>query len=211
MTSAFPRRAPDPADPLQQHPLDLLDRLVRERLRPDQYRLGADRASPTRSVRRADRASTVIDARGAGDLDALDLGWQKFVGREVRLAAPHGLDRPIVMDACVDQPDGYRFVYCLPFARGPAADRGHLLQRPTRRSTATAHRRADRRPMPQRRAGGSPTVEHEEAGRAAGGDGRRFRRLLARRATAPRGSACAAASSIPPPAIRCPTRCGSRC
>ncbi|MGZ8347579.1 MAG: lycopene beta-cyclase CrtY, partial [Allosphingosinicella sp.] len=36
-------------------------------------------------------------------------------GRDYRLAAPHGLDRPIVMDACVDQEQGYRFVYCLPF------------------------------------------------------------------------------------------------
>jgi lycopene beta-cyclase len=82
---------------------DLLDALVRDRLRPDQYRLGET----------ADRID--IDARGAANLEALDLGWQKFVGREVRLAAPHGLTRPIVMDACVDQTDGYRFVYCLPF------------------------------------------------------------------------------------------------
>jgi len=85
---------------------DLLDKLVRERLRPDQYRLGET----------ADEAAIDIDARGAANLDALDLGWQKFVGREVRLAAPHGLTRPIVMDACVAQQDGYRFVYCLPFA-----------------------------------------------------------------------------------------------
>ena len=61
-------------------------------------------------------AGGVIDARGAGDLSALDLGWQKFVGQELVLAAPHGLTRPIVMDATVDQADGYRFVYVLPFA-----------------------------------------------------------------------------------------------
>jgi lycopene beta-cyclase len=83
---------------------DLLDAAVRERLRPDQYRLGE-------TAGRID-----IDARGAANLEALDLGWQKFVGREYRLAEPHGLTRPIVMDACVDQADGYRFVYCLPFA-----------------------------------------------------------------------------------------------
>lgn len=82
---------------------ELLDALVRDRLRADQYRLGET----------ADRID--IDARGATNLEALDLGWQKFVGREYRLAAPHGLTRPIVMDACVDQTDGYRFVYCLPF------------------------------------------------------------------------------------------------
>ena len=85
---------------------DRLDALVRERLRPDQYRLGEV----------ADGARIDIDARGAANLDALDLGWQKFVGRDLRLAAPHGLTRPIVMDACVDQTDGYRFIYCLPFS-----------------------------------------------------------------------------------------------
>ena len=60
-------------------------------------------------------AAGVIDARGPADLATLDLGWQKFVGRELVLAAPHGLVRPIVMDATVEQIDGYRFVYCLPF------------------------------------------------------------------------------------------------
>src|SRR5690606_27637496 len=61
-------------------------------------------------------ASGVIDARGPANASALDLGWQKFVGREYRFERPHGLDRPIVMDATVDQTEGYRFVYCLPFS-----------------------------------------------------------------------------------------------
>ena len=61
------------------------------------------------------RAAGVIDARGASQLRFLDLGWQKFLGQEVRLTAPHGLDQPIVMDATVAQEDGYRFVYVLPF------------------------------------------------------------------------------------------------
>ena len=60
-------------------------------------------------------ADGVIDARGAGDLSMLELGWQKFLGQELRLAAPHGLDRPLVMDATVPQIDGYRFVYVLLF------------------------------------------------------------------------------------------------
>jgi len=62
------------------------------------------------------RARGVIDARGAGQLRFLDLGWQKFLGQEVRLREPHGLRQPIVMDATVAQEDGYRFVYVLPFA-----------------------------------------------------------------------------------------------
>ncbi len=60
-------------------------------------------------------AGAVIDARGAGDVALLDGGWQKFVGQVLHLEAPHGLDRPIVMDATVAQLDGYRFVYVLPF------------------------------------------------------------------------------------------------
>jgi lycopene beta-cyclase len=59
-------------------------------------------------------AKGVIDARGTGDLATLDLGWQKFVGRELTLQHPHAVDRPLVMDATVTQIDGYRFVYCLP-------------------------------------------------------------------------------------------------
>lgn len=62
------------------------------------------------------RAKAVIDARGTAQLRFLDLGWQKFLGRELRLSAPHGLEEPIVMDATVPQQDGYRFLYLLPFA-----------------------------------------------------------------------------------------------
>ncbi len=61
-------------------------------------------------------ARGVIDARGPGNLSTLSLGWQKFVGRELALAAPHAAPLPRVMDATVEQIDGYRFVYCLPFA-----------------------------------------------------------------------------------------------
>lgn len=60
-------------------------------------------------------AAAVIDARGAGDLGALRCGWQKFVGHSVRCAEPHGVDRPVIMDATVDQIDGYRFIYLLPW------------------------------------------------------------------------------------------------
>lgn len=60
-------------------------------------------------------AGAVIDARGQGPSPHLELGYQKFVGLEVELQAPHGLTRPIIMDATVDQQDGYRFVYTLPF------------------------------------------------------------------------------------------------
>ena len=61
------------------------------------------------------RAGGVIDARGPAPTPHLDLGWQLFVGRTVRLTQPHGLTRPTIMDATVAQGDAYRFVYLLPF------------------------------------------------------------------------------------------------
>ncbi|MGW8201882.1 lycopene beta-cyclase CrtY [Sphingomonas bisphenolicum] len=61
------------------------------------------------------RAQAAIDARGAGDLSALRCGWQKFVGHAIRCDDPHGINRPVIMDATVDQIDGYRFVYLLPW------------------------------------------------------------------------------------------------
>jgi lycopene beta-cyclase len=61
-------------------------------------------------------APLVIDARGPRRSRRLALGWQKFLGQEARLAAPHGLTRPVIMDATVPQLDGYRFLYLLPLA-----------------------------------------------------------------------------------------------
>lgn len=59
-------------------------------------------------------AGAVIDGRGQAPSRHLDLGFQKFLGQELRLARPHGLKRPVIMDARVEQIDGYRFVYVLP-------------------------------------------------------------------------------------------------
>jgi lycopene beta-cyclase len=86
-------------------------------------------------------AQGVFDGRGFADLDHLDFGWQKFVGQEYRTAKPHGLTHPIVMDATVEQIDGYRFIYALPFAEdrifiedtyysdGPEIDRDAMIGR----------------------------------------------------------------------------------
>ena len=60
-------------------------------------------------------ARAVIDCRGAAGSRHLTGGWQVFLGRHMRLAVPHGLTRPVIMDAAVDQLGGYRFVYVLPF------------------------------------------------------------------------------------------------
>jgi lycopene beta-cyclase len=76
-------------------------------------------AASARAVVLADgdrvEAKGVIDCRGPGDLGLLELGWQKFLGRELRFDTAHSLARPLLMDATVEQLDRYRFVYCLPF------------------------------------------------------------------------------------------------
>lgn len=58
--------------------------------------------------------AAVIDARGVHLDGEVCGGWQKFLGQRLVLESPHGLDRPLVMDATVPQVDGYRFVYVLP-------------------------------------------------------------------------------------------------
>lgn len=76
---------------------------------------GVDLADGTRIT-----ARSVIDCRGFAPTDALQGGWQVFMGRHLRTPRPHGVARPIIMDANVDQraPHGnggaYRFVYVLP-------------------------------------------------------------------------------------------------
>ena len=60
-------------------------------------------------------ANCVFDASGHKANKNKILGYQKFVGRTIKTHKPHGLENPIIMDATVEQLDGYRFVYCLPF------------------------------------------------------------------------------------------------
>ena len=91
-----------------------------------------DAGSVTLADQRTLTARAVIDGRGqgapvgtadreqrgktnSGRRSTLDLRAQKFLGIEVELTASHGLDGPVIMDACVPQLDGYRFVYTLPF------------------------------------------------------------------------------------------------
>jgi lycopene beta-cyclase len=99
-----------------------LDRLVRERLHQKQYRVGAKVTSIgidgiTLEGGQGVRACGVIDARGpSATMQGLELAWQKFVGMELQ-SEGHGLATPIIMDATVDQIDGYRFLYSLPFSK----------------------------------------------------------------------------------------------
>ena len=98
-----------------------LDALVRARLAPSQWKLGAAVTALAADGITLDdgtsiAASGVIDARGPdGPMPGIELAWQKFVGVEYD-APGHGLAAPIIMDATVDQAEGYRFVYSLPFS-----------------------------------------------------------------------------------------------
>ena len=98
-----------------------LDAAVRRELKPTQYMLGRGIVSvgPTSLIveggERID-ADAVIDARGVGAMNGLELGYQKFIGRQYHYAKRHGVTRPVIMDATVAQFDGYRFVYQLPLS-----------------------------------------------------------------------------------------------
>ena len=62
------------------------------------------------------QSALILDARGFEPNPERYLGYQKFVGHVIRTKQPHGVERPIIMDATVPQLGGYRFVYCLPYS-----------------------------------------------------------------------------------------------
>lgn len=86
-------------------------------------------------------ATLVVDARGPEFVDAQIAGYQKFVGLELEWDEPHGIERAVLMDAEVEQIDGFRFLYVLPFgprralfedtyfSDGPELDRALLRER----------------------------------------------------------------------------------
>jgi lycopene beta-cyclase len=115
---AFPGQSRNFKAPVHAISAERLDAVMRETLRPDQYRLG------TRVVAVRDnelvlpggeklRGDAAVDARGATNLSLLDLGWRLCLGRTYRFAAPHGLDRPVLIDATIE---GAGFFRCLPLA-----------------------------------------------------------------------------------------------
>lgn len=62
-------------------------------------------------------AEYIVDARGWLPVsDSKSQGYQKFLGLDVRLRRPHGLDYVFLKDARVPQTDGYRFFYLLPWS-----------------------------------------------------------------------------------------------
>ncbi len=80
-----------------------------------------DRGSVTLQSGRVLEARAVLDGRGVSRNEPTRAphrgGYQKFVGLELELSADSPRELPLLMDARVEQLDGYRFVYVLPFAR----------------------------------------------------------------------------------------------
>lgn len=85
---------------------ETFDRAVRERL-------GALLETGAAGSLQDVRARCVIDARGG--FASTRQGYQKFLGLDVELEEPHGLTLPLLMDATVEQLDGFRFIYVLPW------------------------------------------------------------------------------------------------
>ena len=118
---AFPAHARTITQPYYSIESERFDAVVRKALPSQAVMTGRKvlACSPTAVVLAdGDRIETkgVIDARGPGDISMLEVGWQKFVGRELEVPAGHGVERPVVMDSTVTQHDGFRFMYALPFS-----------------------------------------------------------------------------------------------
>ena len=86
-----------------------------ERLR---LRTKVDRVEATRVTLASGEvieAGAVIDGRGFSAAPEWPCGFQKFLGLEVELEAPHALEVPLLMDGRVPQHGAFRFLYLLPF------------------------------------------------------------------------------------------------
>lgn len=89
-------------------------------LYPGQAAVQLDARGVTLSDGRRIAARAVLDCRNFTPTQHLQGGWQVFLGQLLRTTTPHGLTRPIIMDASVPQlaPAGnahaYRFIYVLP-------------------------------------------------------------------------------------------------
>jgi lycopene beta-cyclase len=98
-----------------------LHRALVEVLDPKQYRLGTKVVAVREDTLVLDggeeiKAEGAIDARGATNLSMLDLLYEARLEREYLCSAPHKVDRPVLIDASVDQNGGLRFMQCVPLS-----------------------------------------------------------------------------------------------
>lgn len=61
------------------------------------------------------KAICVVDARGWPQVSS-PVGYQKFVGLDLKLKKNHDIKKVLLKDARVEQIDGYRFIYILPWS-----------------------------------------------------------------------------------------------
>ena len=95
---------------------DVLSKQLGDRLLVSTGVVALSPTTVTLANQRVLEATCVIDGRGP-DRDApLALGFQKFLGLEVETVEPHGETIAVIMDATVEQLDGYRFFYTLPLS-----------------------------------------------------------------------------------------------
>ena len=103
-----------------------LHRALVETLDPKQYRLGTRVVAVREDALVLDggeelRAESAIDARGPANLSMLELLYEARLEREYVFAAPHKVDRPVLIDANVAQGNSesggaLRFMQCVPLA-----------------------------------------------------------------------------------------------
>ena len=90
-------------------------------LQPKNYRLGAKIVAVREDALVLDGGETIkaegaIDARGATNMSALELLYEARLERDYRFKAPHRVDRPVLVDATIDQGGGLRFFECVPLS-----------------------------------------------------------------------------------------------
>ena len=118
---AFPDMSRKLRIPLSGFGGNALHRVMVEALRPDQYRLGTKVVAVREDALVLDGGETIkaqgaLDARGLLSQSTLDLAWLVRVERGYRTSAPHGLDRPVLVDTSADGANGLGFIQALPLS-----------------------------------------------------------------------------------------------
>ena len=96
-------------------------RAMVQALDPKSYRLGTKVVAVREDALVLDGGETIkaegaIDARGPSAMSTLDLLYEARLERDYRFGAPHRVDRPVLIDATVDQVGGLRFFECVPLS-----------------------------------------------------------------------------------------------
>jgi lycopene beta-cyclase len=90
-------------------------------LAPKNYRLGTKVVAVREDALVLDGGETIkaegaIDARGPTNMSALELLYEARLEHDYRFKAPHRVDRPVLIDATMDQGPGLRFFECVPLS-----------------------------------------------------------------------------------------------